>query len=151
MTIPKCDFHIHTKYLGCANETMEIPAIVQECKRLGVTTLGITDHLNTLDKLELHLPIKKDIQALDSEIDVYFGVELSVLAFDGGFAFNSEVKEQYGFQFAIGGIHDTFVDTYDIKSIVDIQHRHHLTSRMAHCGTISFLHLRGWSVPLIGD
>ncbi len=105
---------------------MEIPAIVQECGRLGVTALGVTDHLNSLDKLDLHLLIKKDIQSLAPEIDVYFGVELNFTAADGGFAFSPEVKEQYGFQFAIGGIHGTYLDTYDLKTLVDIQHRHHL-------------------------
>lgn len=124
--IPRYDFHIHTKYLGCANQTMEIPAIVQECRRLGATALGITDHLNSLDKLELHLPIKRDIQSLAPEMNVYFGVELNFTAADGDFAFSPEVKEQYGFQFAIGGIHGTYLDAYDLKRIVDVQHRHHL-------------------------
>ena len=62
--LPRHDSHIHTKYLGCANGTMEVPAIVQECERLGVTSLGITDHLNSTNKLALHVPIKKDIEAL---------------------------------------------------------------------------------------
>ena len=124
--LPRHDSHIHTKYLGCANGTMEVPAIVRECKRLGVTSLGITDHLNSLDKLELHVPIKKDIEALDTEIAVYFGVELNFLTADGGFAWNAEIKEQGGFQFAIGGIHRTYLDNYDLEKIVDVQHRHHL-------------------------
>jgi len=105
---------------------MEIPAIVQECRRLGATALGITDHLNSLDKLELHVLIKRDIQSLVPEMDVYFGVELNFTAADGGFAFSPEVKDQYGFQFAIGGIHGTYLDAYDLKKIVDVQHRHHL-------------------------
>ena len=126
VNIPKYDFHIHTKYLGCANATMEVPAIVQECRRLGVKSLGITDHLNSLDKLDLHLRIRDDIECLAPGLDVYFGAELNFTGVDGGFAFNPEVKEQYGFQFAIGGIHGTYLDTYDLKRIVDIQHRHHL-------------------------
>ena len=124
--IPHCDYHIHTKYLGCANDTMEVSAIVRECQRLGVRSLGITDHLNSLDKVELHLPIKRDIHALDTAFAVYFGVELNFLAPDGDFAFSADIKEQYGFQFVIGGIHGTYLDTYDLKKIVDVQHRHHL-------------------------
>ncbi len=124
--IPHYDFHIHTKYLGCANATMEIDAIVRQCERLGVTALGITDHLNTLDKLDLHIPIKRDIESLDTNIAVYFGVELNFRGCDGEFAFSPEIKEQYGFQFAIGGIHGIYLDTYDLAKIVDIQHRHHL-------------------------
>ena len=124
--IPKCDFHTHTKYLGCANATMEIPAIAQVCQRLGVRQLGITDHLNSLDKLDRHQLIKKDIELLAPGLDVYFGAELNFITADGGFAFSAEIKEQYGFQFAIGGIHNTYLDTYDLEKIVDIQHRHHL-------------------------
>jgi len=122
----RCDFHIHTKYLGCANDTMEVEAIVAECQRLGATQIGITDHLNTLDKLPLHEPIKRDIQSLNPAIDVYFGVELNFLGVDGEFAFGAEIKEQLGFQFAIGGIHTSYLETYDLKKLVDIQHRHHL-------------------------
>jgi histidinol phosphatase-like PHP family hydrolase len=105
---------------------MEVPAIVKECKRIGVTSLGITDHLNTLDRLNLHVPIKNDIDELDTDISVFFGVELNFLAADSNFAFSPEIKEQYGFQFAIGGIHSTYLETYDLKQIVDVQHRHHL-------------------------
>jgi histidinol phosphatase-like PHP family hydrolase len=105
---------------------MELPAIVRECTRLGVTELGITDHLNSLDKLDRHLPIRKDIDALNTGLDVYFGVELNFTAVDGGFAFSPEIKEEYGFQFAIGGIHSTYLNNYDLKALIDIQHRHHL-------------------------
>jgi histidinol phosphatase-like PHP family hydrolase len=91
-----------------------------------VRTLGITDHLNSLDQLDRHVPIRKDIAELDTEIAVYFGVELNFLAADGGFSFSAEIKEQSGFQFAIGGIHGTYLDAYDLKKIVELQHRHHL-------------------------
>ena len=127
MICPQVDFHMHTKYLKCANNTMEIPAIVQECKLLGVKTFGITDHLNTLDKVDLHTLILRDLQALDEpDIDIFFGVELNYTGCDQEFAFNQEIKEKYGFQFAIGGIHSTYLDEYDIVKLVDIQHRHHL-------------------------
>ncbi len=124
--IPRYDFHIHTKYLGCGNATMEVNAIVETCERLGVTKLGITDHLNSLDKVELHVPIKQDIERLDTPLDVYFGVELNFIGCDSAFPFSAGIKEKYGFQFAIGGIHGTYMDVYDLKRIVDIQHRHHL-------------------------
>ncbi len=120
------DFHIHTKYLGCANGTMEVAAIVNECERCGVTALAITDHLHTLDTLDLHVPIREDIDALETKTPVYFGVELNFLGMDDDFAFSPEVKEEYGFQFAIGGIHRTYLEAYDLKKMMDIQHRHHL-------------------------
>jgi len=124
--IPRCDFHIHTKYLGCANETMIVADIAAECERLGATAIGITDHLNTPRQAKLHVPIKADIDALDTPLDVYFGVELNYRELDGAFAMDAEMKERLGFQFAIGGIHATYLDEYDPKKLVDIQHRHHL-------------------------
>ena len=122
----RCDYHTHTKYLGCANETMEVPAIVAECKRIGVTSLGITDHLNTLDRLDDHKPIKADLESIETSIDIYFGVELNFLGLDGSFAYSEEVRDEFGFQFAIGGIHGTYLDEYDLDKILEVQHRHHL-------------------------
>ncbi len=127
-TIPRLDFHMHTHYLGCANGTMKIPDMIGTCEKLGVTALGITDHLNSLDKIERHLPIISDIRALETPLAVYFGVELNFMSADGDFAFSAEIKERYGFQFAIGGIHGVYTDTYDLKKIIDIQHRHHLAT-----------------------
>jgi histidinol phosphatase-like PHP family hydrolase len=59
-------------------------------------------------------------------VQVYFGVELNYTGLDEGFAFSEEVKEAYGFQFAIGGIHSTYLQEYDLKQLIEIQHRHHL-------------------------
>ncbi|OPZ91062.1 MAG: putative hydrolase [candidate division TA06 bacterium ADurb.Bin417] len=106
---------------------MEIPAIVQECKKVGVKSIAITDHLNRLEFLPKHRPILSDIQALsDPGLEVYFGVELNFTGCDEGFVFNEEIKAEYGFQFAIGGIHSPYVQEYDLKKIIDVQHRHHL-------------------------
>ncbi len=123
------DFHIHTYHLGCANETMTLPAIVEDLRNLGVTKFGISDHLNTRDKLPLHEKIKADIDALpagDGAMELYFGVELNFMSSDGEFAYDEDIRDAMGFQFAIGGIHATYVDAYDIDKIVAIQHRHHL-------------------------
>ena len=127
MRCPQYDFHVHTKYLGCANATMEVLAIVRECERLGVTTLGITDHVNSRDDLRLHVPIRQDIEGLDdTELEIYFGVELNFTGYDEEFVYSREIAEEYGFQFAIGGIHSTYVEEYDLGTIVDIQHKHHI-------------------------
>ena len=122
----QCDFHIHTKYLGCANGTMEVPAIVAECERVGCTDIMITDHLNSLDRLPDHVPIRKDIAGLDPAINVFFGVELNFLGCDGDLPVSEEIKEQAGFQFTIGGIHGAYIQQYDIEQLVAVQHRHHL-------------------------
>jgi len=126
MPCPRYDFHIHTTYLGCANQTMTLPAIVAECARIGATAIGIADHLNSLDKLDLHARILDDIRATRPGVDVYFGAELNFTSCDGEFAFNEGVKATYGFQFAIGGIHATYLNEFDLGKIIDIQHRHHL-------------------------
>ena len=128
MDCPRYDFHIHTKYLKCANETMEIEAIARQCESLGVTRLAITDHLNTVDKAPLHAHIRRDLEQVESPVEIYFGVELNYQGCDGEFAYSEEIIEEYGFQFAIGGIHSTYVDEYDLPKIVDIQHRHHLAT-----------------------
>jgi len=120
------DFHTHTLHLGCANETMTLPAMVREAARVGVTKLGITDHLNTLDKLPLHERILADLAEVESDVDIYFGVELNFLGCDQGFAYSEEVRQQLGFQFAIGGIHGTYSNEYNLEKIIEIQHRHHL-------------------------
>jgi histidinol phosphatase-like PHP family hydrolase len=107
---------------------MEVPAIARECQRLGMTSFGIADHLNSLDRLDRHLPIRNDIEALGNDlgIAVYFGVELNFLGCDQGFPYSEEVRDRLGFQYAIGGIHGTYLKAYDIRELVDIQHRHHL-------------------------
>ena len=120
------DLHIHTKYLGCANETMEVDAVARECERVGVECIGITDHLNTPGPLELHRPVLDDIRKLETRVPVYFGVELNFTGCDEGFVFSPEIKQSYGFQFAVGGIHSTYVDEYDLERIIQVQHRHHL-------------------------
>lgn len=128
MTCPRFDFHIHTKYLGCANETMEVPAIIAECERLGATAIAITDHLNTPDQAELHAGILADINHSETDMDIYFGVELNFMSVDGPLALDDQLKVECGFQFAISGIHSTYLEQYDLTEIVDIQHRHHLAT-----------------------
>ena len=120
------DLHIHTKYLGCANETMEVEAIVRECERLGVECIGFTDHLNTPDQIELHRPILADIRSLHTDVPVYFGVELNFTGCEEGFVYSPEIRDSVGFQFAIGGIHSTYLDAYDLQEMIELQHRHHL-------------------------
>lgn len=123
---PTYDFHMHTKYLRCANETMEVNAIDRECRRLGMEAIGITDHLNQRGQLELHRSILADIRRLDTDLPVYFGVELNFTGEGQGFVFDEEIKASYGFQYAIGGIHQTYVEQFDLTKVIEIQHRHHL-------------------------
>jgi len=123
--IPRYDFHIHTKHLKCANETMEIAAIVETCQALGLTAIGISDHWRGLEQRDLHMLIKKDLEGLTPNIDIYFGAEVNDFI-SGDWDFTEELMEECGFQYAISGIHDAYIDEYDLKKIVDIQQKHHL-------------------------
>jgi len=128
MTIgcPRYDLHVHPRHFGCADESMEIPAILAECERLGVRAVALTDHLNRPEQLEIHRRILADLKRARTDLDVYFGVELNFMACDGPLALDARAKAEYGFQFTIGGIHETYVDRYDLEKILAIQHRHHL-------------------------
>ncbi|MCX7590457.1 MAG: PHP domain-containing protein [Kiritimatiellae bacterium] len=124
----RCDYHIHTHYLGCGNSTMSVVPIVAECERRGVKSIAITDHLNAIESLEKHQPIREDIQMLvNKNVEVYFGVELNFLP-DGTFPYDEEIAEKMGFQFAIGGPHETFLDTWDTRAFVARQHERHLAT-----------------------
>jgi len=126
--VPKHDFHIHTKYLGCANETMDIQPVIDAWRAKGVTCMGFTDHLNVADQLPLHRKVLADIRAARARADipVYFGVELNFTGCDEGFVWSGDIKAEYGFQYAIGGIHNTYLAHFDVGKIIEIQHRHHL-------------------------
>jgi histidinol phosphatase-like PHP family hydrolase len=78
--------------------------------------------------VELHVPIREDLAQVRTPVQVYFGVELNYTGCDQDFAYSQEIMEQSRFQFAIGGIHSTYVDEYDLAKIMDIQHRHHLAT-----------------------
>ena len=120
------DFHIHTKYIGCADETMVVPDILAECRRVGCEAIGIADHLNVPEQIPVHKPILADILALETDIPIYFGAELNFTAEGGPFTLTEEIKGEIGFQYAIAGVHDTYLDEWDQDKAVEIQHRHHL-------------------------
>ena len=124
--VPKHDFHIHTKYLGCANETMEIQPVIDAWRGMGVTCMGFTDHLNRPDQLPLHRHVLRDIRDAAADIPVYFGAELNFTGCDEGFVWSVDIKAEYGFQYAIGGIHGTYLNEFDVDKAIEIQHRHHL-------------------------
>ncbi|MFW6309148.1 MAG: PHP domain-containing protein [bacterium] len=122
----RVDFHIHTEYLGCADETMTLESIADRCQELGVDEIAITDHLNQRDEVELHRKIKKDIMGLDHDLTIYFGAELNFDGEFGQFAADEKVKEEEGFQFFIGGIHSAYGTDRKPREILETQHQHHL-------------------------
>jgi len=78
------DFHIHTAYLKCANETMSVPALVHRCEELGLEAIAITDHLNAPEFLPKHELILQDLREIESPMRIYFGVEVNVTNKDTG-------------------------------------------------------------------
>jgi len=120
------DYHIHTFYQRCGNETLTVPAIVSRSETGRKSSIAITDHLNHLGMLDNFRLIKRDIEQVETDLEVWFGVELNYMDCDGEFAFSAAIKEDYGFEVVIGGIHSDSSDTQDPVELVDIQHRHHM-------------------------
>ena len=118
------DYHIHTWYQRCGKWTMTVPAIIRRAEEMEMTSLAITDHLNHFGQLDAFHYIKRDIQDLETTVDVYFGVELNFQSCDGEFAYNEEIHEQFGFEVVIGGVHSVYTDSADHREVLDIQHRH---------------------------
>ncbi|HUV39922.1 MAG TPA: PHP domain-containing protein [Planctomycetota bacterium] len=122
---PKHDFHIHTNRSACANEAMTLSAIVRECERLGLESIGIADHLGR-DQLERSAGLRKDIEALDSPVDVYLGAEVGYGWKTQTHGLTEGQKQQHGFQYAIGSHHSTYLREFDLEKVVRLQHEHHL-------------------------
>ena len=128
------DYHIHTQHLKCADETMRVEAIVRRAEALGLTSIGITDHLNRPEQLAQHRKIREELETLRPNIEVYFGVELNFYNTTGKFPYSAEARDVLGFEFAIGGVHGTYVKEDDGSArpaqvratIVALQHAHHL-------------------------
>jgi histidinol phosphatase-like PHP family hydrolase len=120
------DYHIHTFYQKCGNATLTIPNIVRRLEAMRFTSIAITDHLNRLDMLPNFRHIRRDMEQVQTELEIWFGVELNYMGCDGEFAYSEKIRDDYGFEIAIGGIHTTYSDSQDPTAIIDIQHRHHL-------------------------
>ncbi len=107
------DYHIHTHYLGCGNDTMQVEAIVRKAEALGLTSIAITDHLNSLDRLPDHQKIRDELVRIDTPIEVYFGCELNILDLNATLPYTNAVAREMGFELAIAGVHGTWLDPDD--------------------------------------
>lgn len=103
---------------------MTVPALIRRAEALGLRKIVITDHLNNFDRLEPFSYIKSDIDAVEAGIEVFFGAELSFLSPGGGFACNQKIKEDFGFEVLIGGVHSAYTESCDADEIIRIQHEH---------------------------
>jgi len=103
------DYHIHTHYVGCANETMTIPAILERCKALGRTSIAITDHRDDDGRRDKNKLIRQELERTDpGGLEVFFGCELNVQSLDGGVVLDEQMKRDEGFEIVIGGSHTTW-------------------------------------------
>ncbi|MCC6443892.1 MAG: PHP domain-containing protein [Armatimonadetes bacterium] len=118
------DFHIHTAYLKCANETMSVPALVRRCEGLGLEAIAITDHLNAPEFLPQHSLIRQDLNEIATSMRIYFGVEVNVIDKDtGAVSIDEAQRAEGGFEMVIGGPHSSYFDKPDKEAIIDLQHR----------------------------
>ncbi|HHX41894.1 MAG TPA: PHP domain-containing protein [Armatimonadetes bacterium] len=117
------DFHIHTHYLRCANETMRVKDVVRRCESLGLEAIAITDHLNAPQFLPKHALIKRDLSVIDTPMRVYFGVEVNVLDKTGRVSIDEEQLAEGGFEVVIGGPHTCYYQEPDRDGIIDLQHQ----------------------------
>ena len=122
---PRRDFHVHTNLSACANQTMRLSAIVRECERLELDSIGIADHLGA-EQYERNSALRKDIEALNTPINVYLGAEVGYGWKTQTHGLTEEQKERYGFQYAIGSHHSTYLREFDLEKVVRLQHQHHL-------------------------
>jgi histidinol phosphatase-like PHP family hydrolase len=76
----RCDFHIHTHLSECALDQMRAPAILDACKRRGITRLGITDHINPSTDASILDVDREELDALDTSVETYLGCEAEILS-----------------------------------------------------------------------
>jgi histidinol phosphatase-like PHP family hydrolase len=120
------DYHIHTFYQKCGNATLTVENIIRRSEAIGLTSIAITDHLNHRGQLDNFRLIQRDIQPVETSVEVWFGCELNFDACDGNWAYDEAVRDEYGFEVVVGGIHAAYTDSQDPMEVIDIQHRHHM-------------------------
>lgn len=136
----KIDLHIHTHYLGCADETMTVPAIVERAEKLGLEKIAITDHRWGDDPLDKHHLIHEDLQCLDTDVEIIFGVEMdSCGPGTAEVTITEQEIEDLGFELIVGGVHGSYFDHPDPEGIIELQQelmldvaRHPVVDVLAH-------------------
>jgi histidinol phosphatase-like PHP family hydrolase len=125
------DYHIHTHYLGCGNATMQVRDIVRRAEELGLKSIAITDHLNSLDRLPDHRKIRDELVQIETTVEVYFGCELNILDLDGTLPYSKEVVRETGFELAIAGVHGTWLDAAEASQEAVLRRQTELLIKVA--------------------
>ncbi len=117
------DLHIHTAHVGCANETMSLPALLAHCEQLGRTHIAITDHLNGPQHLEAQSAIHEELPSYEGPLAVTWGVESTIAdAETGAITVTAEHVGRFGYDFVIAGPHGRYDET-DPDAIIATNHR----------------------------
>lgn len=117
------DLHIHTAHVGCANETMSLPALLQRCEDLGRAHIAITDHLNGPQHLAPQQAIREELPQYDGPLAITWGVEATIAdASAGTITVTEQHVEQFGYDFVIAGPHGRYDET-EPDAIIAINHR----------------------------
>lgn len=116
------DLHIHTVHVGCANETMSLPALLTQCEELGRTHIAITDHLNGPQHLDAQVAIHAELPAYDGPLSLTWGVEATIADPEtGALTVTAEHVGRFGYDFVIGGPHGRYNET-DPDAIISVNH-----------------------------
>ncbi|MFO7899095.1 MAG: hypothetical protein R6V58_08550 [Planctomycetota bacterium] len=103
------DYHIHTHYVGCAAPEMTIPAILDHSRRIGRTSIAITDHCDTPERLEKNRLIRDELERTDpGDLEVFFGCELNIQNLDGDLFPDADQVRQERFELVLAGVHGTW-------------------------------------------
>jgi histidinol phosphatase-like PHP family hydrolase len=117
------DLHIHTAHVGCANETMSLPALLARCEELGRAHIAITDHLNGPQHLDAQSAIHEELPDYDGPLDITWGVEGTIAdPKTGALTVTAEHVGRFGYDFVIGGPHGRYEET-DPDAIIATNHR----------------------------
>ena len=117
------DLHIHTSHVGCANETMSLPALLARCEQLGRKHIAITDHLNGPQHIEPQSAIHEELPSYDGPLSITWGVEATIAdAESGAITVTAEHVGRFGYDFVIAGPHGRYEET-DPDVIIAINHR----------------------------
>jgi len=121
------DFHLHTAYTD-AEKGMTVATLVPAAEKLGITHLGLTDHLHTAADLPIHRRLREELRAQPTSLALYFGVEIDINRRYEPWVLDAALKEEMGFQFAIAGLHQMLCEQRDWRRIIPLHHERHLAA-----------------------
>lgn len=141
------DYHIHTHYVGCANETMTIPAILARCRELGRTSIAITDHRDSDERREQNKLIRDELEQTDpGDLEVFFGCEVNIQSLDCELVIDEKQKREEGFELVVGGVHSTWFGDGEATVMQIIERQNDLMCKAAANPVIDVL-VHPWWFP----